>query len=221
MTVLTEGRHAAEFVMSEAQGMRSRGTVTIAESQTITPGTLLARTAVAANVTATAAADAGNTGDGAITMGDPAVAATVRDGVYTAVCIEEGSDVGTFRVEGPDGAVIGTAVVDVEFDGEVVFTIADGSTDFAAGDIFRITVAANADAYQYVAHDMDATDGTEVPVAIALYSATTEAAETADIAAIVRDAEVNSEVLEWDTSITAAAKANAKQALAARGIIVR
>ena len=42
MTVLTEGRHAAECVLSEAQGMRSRESVTLDESQTILAGQVLA-----------------------------------------------------------------------------------------------------------------------------------------------------------------------------------
>lgn len=43
MTVLTEGRHAAEFVISEANHMRSRGTVTIAASQTLLAGAVLGK----------------------------------------------------------------------------------------------------------------------------------------------------------------------------------
>lgn len=37
----TEGRHAAEFILDEANGQRSRENVTLAASQTITPGMVL------------------------------------------------------------------------------------------------------------------------------------------------------------------------------------
>lgn len=44
-------------------------------------------------------------------------------------------------MEDPDGVTIGTATVAVLYDGPINFTIADGATDFAAGDAFVITVA--------------------------------------------------------------------------------
>lgn len=221
MAALTEARHAGEFVLSEANGNRSREAVTIGESQTITPGTLLARVATAADVDATAAAAAGNTGDGVLTMADPAVSGAVKDGVYTLTCIEPASNAGEFEVADPSGAVVGVATVAVAFDGEIKFTIADGATDFAAGDRFTVTVVADAADFTWVAHAPTATDGTEVPASIALYAATTGSGESASISALARDAEVNGNILEWADSITAAEKADAKQALADVGIIVR
>lgn len=41
MTVKTEGRHAAEFIMSEAAGMRSRENVTLLDGETILAGQVL------------------------------------------------------------------------------------------------------------------------------------------------------------------------------------
>jgi hypothetical protein len=41
MAVLTEGRHAGEFLLSEANGARSRASVTLAAGQGITPGEVL------------------------------------------------------------------------------------------------------------------------------------------------------------------------------------
>ncbi|MCP1675451.1 hypothetical protein J2T57_002601 [Natronocella acetinitrilica] len=43
MTVLTEGKHRAEFIASEANGTRSRDVVTLAEGQNLGPGTVLGR----------------------------------------------------------------------------------------------------------------------------------------------------------------------------------
>jgi hypothetical protein len=42
---LKEPRHPGEFIISEANGSRSRGAVTIGASQTIVPGTVLTNTA--------------------------------------------------------------------------------------------------------------------------------------------------------------------------------
>tara|TARA_B100002049_G_scaffold232104_1_gene210755 strand:- start:818 stop:1183 length:366 start_codon:yes stop_codon:yes gene_type:complete len=41
MTVLNEGRHTAEFLASEANGYRSRETVTLASGETLEAGTVL------------------------------------------------------------------------------------------------------------------------------------------------------------------------------------
>ena len=95
----------------------------------------------AVTLTATAAALGTNTGNGA--MGAITVDESLaRAGVYTLTIIEPGSNVGTFVVADPDGAQIGDGVVATAFDaGGIAFTLADGATDFVAGDSFKITVA--------------------------------------------------------------------------------
>ena len=45
MTVFTEGRHAAEFILSEANGQRSRDNGTVAGGQDLAAGTVLAKPA--------------------------------------------------------------------------------------------------------------------------------------------------------------------------------
>ncbi len=222
MTVFTEGRHAAEFVLSEAMRSFSRDNITIAVSQTIVPGRVLGKRAVVADVVATAAADAGNTASsGALTLADPAVSSKVKDGVYQIVCTEPASNAGTFEVVDPAGQLIGKATVGVAFNKEIKFTIADGSGDFVAGDRFTVTVQADSQDFEYAAHDPAATDGLEVAAAIALYPATTGESATVDIAAITRHAEVNGNLLTWKTGISAADKANGIQALADKGIVIR
>lgn len=219
MAALTEGRHAAEFILSEGAGGISRDNVTIAASQTIIPGSVLGKRAVVADV-AIAQAFAG-TGNGALTFADPAVNSRVKDGVYTVVCTAASSDGGQFRVEDPGGKHIGDAVVGAAFNKEIKFTIADGGTDFELGDRFDITVKADAGDFEYGAHDQDATDGLEVACAVALYSATTGVGESAKISAITRLAEVNGLLLDWNADIDAEEKADGIQALAASHIIVR
>ncbi|RWF10587.1 MAG: head decoration protein [Mesorhizobium sp.] len=218
MTTVTEGRHAGEFLLSEANFHRSRENATIAFSQTLLAGTVLGRIAV---VAATAAADAGNTaGAGALTLANPAVSSKVKDGVYNIVCTEPATNGGTFEVTDPTGKSIGKATVGVAFNKEIKFTIAD-ATDFVAGDRFTVTVEADAEDFQYVAYSPAGADGSEVAVAIAINGVVTPADATAAIAVIARDAEVNGHQIEWPAGITAAAKADAVQALEARGIIIR
>lgn len=217
-----EGRHAAEFLMSEASGKRSRSAITIASGAGIlAAGAVLGLLASDGALSVAAAADAGNTGNGVLTLATPAYGAGAVPGVYVVSFIEPGSDAGSFIVEAPSGAVIGSGEVGVAFDGDVKFTIADGATDFAVGDIFRITVSQAAASGEYVASPATGADGSEEAVAVLLYPVdATDAAVS--VAAIVRDAEVNGNILTYDDSVDDDAKKAAKIAqLAAVGIIVR
>lgn len=219
MTKFTEGRHPGEFLLSEANFHRSRDAVMLAASQTVTPGTLLAKKAVVADVVATASADAGNTASsGTIAMDATPVTSAVKDGRYvgvaTAATKVEWSD--------PDGVQIGVSTHGTLFNkGGIRLTITAGGTPNVAGDRFYVDVAADAEDFEWVAFDQDGTDGSQNPSAIALYGAVTGSGENVKITAIARDAEVKAVCLEWPDDIEAAEKANALQALAASGIIAR
>lgn len=217
MVALTEGRHPAEFILSEAAGMRSRDTLVIAESQTIEPGEVLARKAVAASVTTSAAAVAGGTGNATIAMADPAVSSKAKNGTYRGVCLTAT----TVRWEDPSGVEIGISTHGAAFNKEVKFTITAGGTPNVAGDAFEIVVGVEEGDYQYVAFDPTATDGAEIAAAVAIYGATTGSGETAKIAGVRRDAEVNGKIIGWPSGISAVNKAKGVEHLAAAGIIVR
>ena len=218
-TVLTEGRHPGEAIMSEAEFNRSRSNVTVAASQNIQPNALLGKKAVAAKVTVSSTYT--GTGNGALTLANPAVSSKVKDGVYSAVCVTAAANSGTFRVEDPNGKTIGNATVGTLFDKELKFTIADGATDFAVGDTFLITVAADAEDYQFVNFDPTATDGSETPVAYSIYGVLTGASETKATAVIDMDAVLNGNLIAWPNGISAPQRADAEQALLSRGIKVR
>lgn len=219
MVVLTEKARAGEAIMSEGLGNISRDNVTVAVSQIIAANGLLAKLAVAASVSVTQSF--AGTGNGVLTIADPAVSSKVKDGVYTVLCIEPASDAGTFEVRDPAGKVIGTATVGVAFNKEIKFTIADGATNFVAGDTFSIAVAADAGDYQFVAYAPAGTDGSEVPVAYSPYPVTTASDATVKTAALTRMCELNGNCIAWPSGITDAQKADAIQALAANNIIVR
>lgn len=218
MKVFNEGRHAAEFVLSEANGNLSRDNVTVAPGQLFEAGTLLALLAMSADITASVSPAAGNAGNGTLTIADPATNSKVKNGPYRVVAISET----VFAVEDPNGVGIGNATVGTAFNKEVKFTIAAGSNVFAIGDSFEILIGAERPGdYQAVAFDPDGDDGSEIPAVIALYSAATDADETVDISVISRASEVNGNILSWPEGITAAKKAAAIAALAEKGIIVR
>lgn len=100
---------------------------------------------------AVGAEGADNTGDGTITAA-PTVGSAAKTGVYRIVIVEPGANVGTFVVEDPDGIQIGQGVVAAEYsDDHLTFTIADGATDFVAGDSFTVTVDVGEGTARYIA----------------------------------------------------------------------
>lgn len=214
MTILEEQAHAGEFLAAEANGSRSREVVTIGIEGEIKAATVLGQ---ALSAGATAAADAGNTGDG--TMSAVTVGAGAEAGIYTVTFVEPDADLGTFTVEAPGGETIGTGVVGTEFStGGLTFTISDGAADFIAGDIFRITVAAGN--LEYGSLDLSATNGLEHAGAILYRAVDTTGASVKEVA-VVRDAEVNGSVLVWPDGITENQKSAAIAELEQKGIVVR
>ena len=210
MTVFTEGRHTAEHILSEASGMRSRENITVLSGQDLAAGTVLGKVVTGSAVAAAVAGNTGNGAMGAITVSEPAKA-----GVYKLTIIEPGANVGAFIVEDPDGIVIGNGDVASAFSaGGLAFTLADGATDFVAGDQFNITVSVSAEKYK--AWDKDNTDGALV-VAGVLLAAVDATGGDAEGVAHVRDCEVNYNLLTYPTGEGTQATAGLK----AIGIIAR
>lgn len=170
------------------------------------------------NPTATAAANAGNTGNSTCS------AVTVTGyapmlGNYILTIIEPGTDVGTFQVEDPSGKVIGKGVVATAYKGGgLSFTLADGATDFISGDQFVITVAAGSG--KYVQWNPSAVDGSQTVAGILCF---TKDATSADKQAtgLMRSAEVNASELIWPTGANAATITAGKAGLNAIGIVPR
>lgn len=208
MTVLNEGKHTGEFLLSEGNGSISRETVTISSAAAaLVPGTVLGKITLGA---VTSAAAAGNTGNG--TMDSVTLSLGAKPGVYKLTIVEPASNAGAFVVEDPDGIIIGNGDVASAFSaGGLAFTLADGATDFASGDQFDITVAAGSG--KYVAYDSAATNGAAVAAGV-LYAAAPDSASDQKAVAIVRMAEVIEAEL---TGVDAAAKLQ----LAALNIICR
>lgn len=96
-------------------------------------------------------------------------------------------------------------------------TVASGAGVIAPGTVLGKVTASG----KYLASAVGAADGSETAVAIALYGCDATSAD-AQIAAIVRDAEVNANTLSYHADRDQAAeKAAANADLAAAGIIVR
>ena len=213
MTTVTEGQHTGEFIVSEANGSLSRESITLASGQAYKAGHILGRSATA---TATAAAAAGNTGNGAIS-GVTASAAS-KSGIYLAVCIEPAANGGTFEIEDPDGIIVDRATVGVAYAGQVGFTIADGATDFVAGDRFAITV--HTTLQKYKEWNPTHTDGSQTAYAL-LYAPVDATNGDEPGVGIVRNAEFNAAEIIWFTGATDDQKAAGLAQLKSQGLIAR
>lgn len=96
-------------------------------------------TSFAASAAATAWST--NTGNGA--MGTITVSSGAKPGTYKLQIIEPAANAGTFIVTDPDGVPISAkgTVASAFSAGGLAFTLADGGTDFVAGDGFDIVVS--------------------------------------------------------------------------------
>ena len=219
MSVLTESNRLGDWLKWEQENQYSRDIVTVlagsGADRVLTSGMVLGRITKGA---ATGAAAAGNTGNGTITASPP-VGQAAKPGVYRLVCIEPATNAGTFTVEDPDGILIGIATVGVPFTTHLTFTIADGSTDFVAGDSFTITVAAGSAKVKQI--DFSATDGSDQ--ACGLLTEDTTAPNGADKSgvAVVRNAIVSQNGITWPGGATSDQKNAAIAQLKSLGILVR
>ena len=223
--VITENRHSFGFVVSEDQpGRRSRDEVTLAQQTYSDPplasqaGTVLGKITTGAQTVAAAVAFAGNTGNGALgsLTGDAAAMA----GDWKVVIDENATNAGAFEVFKPDGTLDGTGNVAVAYNGGINFTLADGATDFVAGDGFTINVSYAAGSGKYVPLDLSATDGSQNAVAILGNTIDASSGDT-KVTVIVRAAEVNGGELIYPSGASANDIAAINAQLTALGIIVR
>ena len=220
MTVKTESNYLGDFLKYEAEALYCREAVIVlagsGADRVLKSGMVLGR--ITKGV-ATGAPVAGNAGDGTITA-SPIVGAAAKPGVYRIVCIEPATDGGKFTVEDPDGILIGTAAVGVEFSTHLTFTISDGAADFVAGDSFTITVAAGSGKAKQI--DFAATDGSDAPSGILCFDVTAPDGIDAKGTAITNGPAVVSESgLVWPAGATTDQKNTAIAQLKLAGIKVR
>lgn len=210
MTVLTEGNHAGEFIVSE-ESIDYRNVETIGISGLIKAGTVLG---VKLNTPAVSAPGASNIGNGV--MGAVVVGGTAKIGTYILTMTSESANAGGFAVEYPDGTAVGVGTVAVEFaSGGLTFTLADGAEDFDIGDVFTITVSG-----EYLPLEIAAVDGTQYAQGILFDNIdTTSASDEAVI--LNKDCVVNGAEIVLPVDITDAETSVVVQQLANIGVIVK
>ena len=166
-----------------ASGPYTTRKVTILSGQNLIAGAVIGAIALGAvTVTPGAAVSAsgGTPGNGSI--GTVTADSGAQEGTYEVVIIEPGANVGTFEVIRPDGTLDGTGVVAVAYNGSINFTLADGSTDFVAGDRIPVVVDYAAGSGKYKLSLAAAVDGSQTPDMVLAYDADASAGDLEAIA---------------------------------------
>jgi hypothetical protein len=143
--------------------------------------TLMAR--IACIVPTTGTADAGNTGDGTVTVVGLIAGTLPRVGTWVLECIVATAHGGTFKLTDPGGNIVrndlvlaaGAGLATEFYIPEVglKFTITDAGTDFASGDIFTIAITAGT---KWVPFSADGINGSQIPRGIFIGDDVTAAA---------------------------------------------
>ncbi len=218
-TSYAEPKHTEAFMISEGPHTRSRDEAVIlagsGAERVLTAGMVIGKRLVGA--TASSSAGANNVGNGVLGTVTPATSA--KRGRYTLTIVEPGANVGAFVLADPSGRIVGHGNVASAFTGELGFTLADGATDFVAGDFFNIDVAGGTE--KWVRHDPAATTGEQVAAGILRADVTAPDGADAKGVAFVRDAEYNSAEVTYSSGANDAAKALARSQLAEVGLIAR
>lgn len=220
MTTLTEGIYATESFISEAPGDRSREAVVVASGQNLKACAVIAT--IVSGTVASAAKSGGNTGNGTFTLdATTPLLLGAKLGVYTLRCIAAAANNGTFRLEDPDGNVLGDTVMAAAaatVSEQIKGALADGSSDFIVGDGFDITVSAIVE--KEAEYNPAGTNGSQIATGILYGAVNATSADTRGVA-YKRDCEHNADIVVWKTGLTTAQKAKGTSDLKRRGIILR
>lgn len=149
VTIVPSTSLAADIYPQKSEmGVRVTGNIWVKPSTDVTPAspvyynkTTGAFSGTVGTPTVGPADGTGNAaGTGALTLATPAYSATVKEGNYRVQLRDPETATGEFDVIRPDGTIDGQAHVGVAYDGEIKFTIADGTPDFTAGEGFTVPV---------------------------------------------------------------------------------
>jgi len=217
-TSFTEQYHDAAFILWEEDFHYSRDNIVIKSGAGILkPGTVLAQitqTDTAGSVTA----KAGMTGNGTcVKDATTPIQTGSQPGTYKIIM----TDATHFTVTNPGGETVGTGVAGTAFSDEIKFMLTAGSTPFVAGDEFDFPVVGVAGAGKYVPAVLSAMDGSQIGVAVLIHGVDATSVDV-PTAALVRAAQVNVHLLQYDPTINdAGAKAKIAADLNEVGIVVR
>ena len=203
-------RVLSDWLKQESDMRFSRDNIVIKSgSGKLYTGTVLAMIAVGL---ATAAHDAGGTGNSTFGAITPAAGAEV--GKYKVIF----TSATKFDVEDPQGVTLGSGTVGSAFNkGDLAFTITAGATPHAVGDTATITVAAGSG--QYVPMELAGTLGTQNAAGILCEFVDATLSDQRGAAIVRGDVKIAPSALIWPAGVTTNQKAVALSLLEAQGIL--
>lgn len=216
---------AAACILSEAAGQRSRDNITIESGAgVVKANTVLGKKSTGGASSAVKAG--GNTGDGTFVLNATTpVRAGAIPGIYKLRAITAVVNGGVFRLEDPNGVVLGDYTIlagaggVITVDDQIMGVLTDGAIDFVVGDGFDITVAAGAG--KWVPATNTGVTGAQNGTAINLYEVDATSADV-KVAALTGDCEVNGKVIVYGATVDDdTKKARQVASLATVGIKVR
>jgi hypothetical protein len=171
--VYSEANRLDDIIKYELNPTMSRDIALVLSGQNLLCGAVCGAQLVGA--TGTATINAGNVGNGV--MGAVTVGTGAKRGRYTLQITTAGTNAGEFNVYDPDDRYIAQGTVGVAFNAlGLQFTLADGATDFVAGDGFAIDVTGGV--YKAVAYDPTSVTGAQNFFGILLFKTDASATGT-------------------------------------------
>lgn len=222
MATLNEGRHAGEFIGEHPVNIGYHtDRVTVASGQNLVAGAVVG--SIPAGTSASAAKTGGNTGTGTFVLdATTPILPRAMEGVYTLRCIAAATNGGTFRLEAPNGNVLGDFTISGGAGGTVTISeqikgvLTDAGTDFIVGDGFDITVSALTETI--VEHNPTGTDGSQFVRGVLYDNVNATSAAKPGVVVARGPMTVNINDLVWKSGATTAQKTAGLTALLARGI---
>lgn len=219
LKTIPEPKGAGHFLSGPFDPNKSNEQITLAATTiALLSGTMLGKVSLGAQAVV-AAANAGNTGDGAFAAA-PTADAGAAAGVYSLTVIEPAANGGTILVSRPDGSEDGIARIGVAYNDSVNFTLNDGAADFVAGDGHKITVSYAAGSGHYKPIDPAAVDGTQNFAAI-LYDYAPISAATQRAVGVARDVVVNGNLITYAVAVNGGQKAAIEAQAADKLVMIR
>lgn len=222
MTTLTEGMHEGEFIGELAMGIGYHvDAVTVITGQNLVAGAVVG--SIPSGTSASAAKAGGNTGNGTFVLDATApIQPRAIEGVYSLRCITAVTNGGVFRLESPNGVVLGDFTITPGAGGTVTVSehikgvLTDAATDFIVGDGFDVTISALT--YKHAEYNPAGTNGSQVIDGILMKAANATAADVVSTVLRRGPAVVNVNDLTWKSGMTTAQKTTAKVELQKLGI---
>lgn len=169
-TSRTNSPYNPQHLLASSHGATTRK-LTIASGQNLPAGALLGPILSPESATITPqppiSGSNGTVGSGSI--GDIWSKPGALAGLWKIVITAEAANAGAFIVNRPDGRIDGVGTIGAEYDGGLIFTLADGSDDWKEDDVVPILVEYDPEQFEYRLSAATSSDGSQHPAYVLAY----------------------------------------------------